>query len=767
MVTDAVFLMLVTCLTLLGLPFTDLLWPRANTKILRFALACGMGIAFFLAGFVIFLPLSASTTAAGFLSLGTVAFVSLGVNQKSQWHAQRFALQLRLEAPWLWFAVVVFALFTFLRSRYPALHWQNDLAHFGSEKLFNLMQQQSFVFAQNYPTENLWLSGQNLNYYALLRALPGFISAVWVNLLHGAPGAGHLFLMTDVFYTVLTVWMLASFSASLLLLRKTHRLQKPAVFWGFTCGVGLFPFLQMPFTSAFQAIANGKLDFWGLQNVIPFAYTEYPLWIFLLGDGHSNFHAIFLIVTLVFSSFLLFSSRLELPAAIVWSLLLCTLLHSHAPSLLSLGLVVFVAFMLNASWLLQQQNKLRIFLTAGSLFLICYALFSARIPLPSVTWVSVERGIASPLWAFFNAHGLVFGLVAATFLFTITTKGVAAFGPPLAQRELVAITFLATCLFLTLVSQRFALAAVIGIVGLFVLLKRSGSSQHSCSLPFRADPLIFAIASLVLIVFPEIFVADLAADGRTQWVRFNTLKKFWLEFFFVFPLFALPALWPLVHGALTRPWVRRVGAVTGTICLVTFVGAALLMAKNRVSFATEDSSFDGLDFLKTDAPHDAVIAAYLTSISQRVVVAETCGFAQHPLAPTTFGAAGRMAVLSARSSPCGWARHVWLWQPTFRGTAFESSWIWPFFQSYTSALDDLYGAASLPQGDLNDKNRVFSMLIRSGVTHIVIGDLEQKIYQNRLNLHRLAQLTHGTVTFKTGDGRYGVVALYAQLDKAP
>jgi uncharacterized membrane protein len=273
----------------------------------------------------------------------------------------------------------------------------------------------------------------------------------------------------------------------------------------------------------------------------------------------------------------------------------------------------------------------------------------------------------------------------------------------------------------------------------------------------RPVPILALLGAALLWVFPEIAVTDWIYDNRTDWIRFNTAMRLWLESTYIVPATALLIAAPEVSACITN---RRAGLISigVTTCFSACVLVSLYtLTSARMDRAPERTSIDGYTFLRDEHPRDFELVSYLNQIPGRVVVGEACGDGSHPQLPYHYGMPGRISAFSGRPSLCGWARHTWMFQRRLRRANIAHETIWQSFLTTGASLKSLY--LSSATRDTDAIKRALAYLQQRGVTHLVIGELESAVYPGA-EPQSIAQMIGGRVVFNPAPG-VGIVELPA------
>jgi uncharacterized membrane protein len=239
-------------------------------------------------------------------------------------------------------------------------------------------------------------------------------------------------------------------------------------------------------------------------------------------------------------------------------------------------------------------------------------------------------------------------------------------------------------------------------------------------------------------VVPEILVSDWASDNRTDWVRFNTVMRFWLDGYALIPLFGAIVLAPHVLADRIRARRTLVG-LTGL--LLISVLSLIPLLRDRFQRTPESASTNGAAFLKVEHPTDWMIIDYLSRVAGPVVLGEVCGTGSTPLNPYHYGMPGRLSAFSGRPSVCGWGRHTWMFQQRFSFGPHAGENIWSSFLAYEQALETVYRGT-----DPAALTGALRYLQSRSITHLAFGELERQLYGDQ-DLELLAKRLGAAVVF--------------------
>jgi uncharacterized membrane protein len=297
----------------------------------------------------------------------------------------------------------------------------------------------------------------------------------------------------------------------------------------------------------------------------------------------------------------------------------------------------------------------------------------------------------------------------------------------------------------TLVAVGRAGAAVAVGCALLVLLlapRRTAAGED------RAPLVALAAAVFGVWLMPEFVVGDFSHRPVVEWKRWNLAMRFWLEGHYLVPFLAVLAFAPAVGRALAdRRYSRAltaVGTVVGTLWLVTHAYALV----ERRTRTPDVPGLDATAFLARDHACDDAIVDFLRQLPGRVQVGELCGTAEFvkPV-PLDYGWAGRIAAFSGRPGVCGWSRHVWQFTGTLRHGPAAGTPTRDWFREYEFHMMSAYFAAQRRSHAAGARE----FLDRAGVTHVVLGEPERRLFP-WLGGARLAAALGGRVEFEAGTG---------------
>lgn len=712
-----------------------------------YTLSLVLGIPLFLLAFSLIARVVAPYQLALPLTLLTLHVIGLSASRWSLHASQRLGWSDRVCLSFFGFLAAAIYL---LRTYWPAIHWENSVQRIGVERMFNLSLQQSFLHATGWPVDNLWLYGEPLDYHVLLRALPGLTN--W--LIHAVSGStmsgGVVYLLTDALYLALAPT--AVVACALVVVPLLHPYLARAKVALCSAVLALFAFLTpngkaLRESLRFLFFGTGSNDFWLLQHaIVPGTVSYFPYGLLLSGESHSYAQAPFLSIAWLLLVLVYVAGRKNIALTVVLAALGAMITQSHPATAIVCALVSLPLF----AW-----DTLRPFMKreaqpwkniAHSLALgfvavvLLLPMYFEHLP-PEIKWVFVSTSVVSSITPFLSVH-----------LFSCICLGLAAMLVTSKLRARVftraSLCWLAVMLFAAAASyQRPVIALSLAYIGALAVLV--GTT--------RSVPLLALGGAFLVWLFPEVLVTDWVYDNRTDWIRFNTAMRLWLESTYLFPLAVLLVIAPELVAILEKP---RSCIVISSICMASLscvVLSLFTLTTARMDRAPERPSIDGYAFVKEEHPYDFELITYLSQLPIKVVVGEACGDGSHPLLPYHYGMPGRISAFSGRPSLCGWARHTWMFQRRLRRANVANETIWQSFLSTGENLKELYQSGGPVASDTQAVSKSLHYLQQRGITHLVIGELERKVYPSA-DPQIIARSLGGRVIFNPAPG-IGVVEL--------
>jgi hypothetical protein len=637
-----------------------------------------------------------------------------------------------------------------LRTYWPAIHWENSVQRIGVERMFNLSLQQSFLHAKGWPVDNLWLYGEPLDYHVLLRTLPGLTN--W--LIHAVSGAtmsgGVVYLLTDALYLALAPTAVVAFALLAVPLLHPH-LSRATVALSSSV-LALFAFLTpngkaLRESLRFFFFGTGSNDFWLLQHaVVPGTVSYFPYGLLLSGESHSYAQAPFLSIAWLSLVIVYVAVRKNIALAVVLAALGAMITQSHPATAIVCALVSLPLFAWDTLRPFVKREP-RPWKNIAHSLAICFIAVMFLLPMyfehlpPEMKWVFVSTSVVSSVTPFVSVHlfaCICLGLAAILVITKLKARGLTR-----ASIGGLAMILIGAAAFY----QRPVIALSLTYIGALAVLL--GTT--------RSVPLLALGGAFLVWLFPEVLVTDWVYDNRTDWIRFNTAMRLWLESTYLFPLAILLVVAPELVALLEKPRSR---ILISSVCVASLSCVALslfTLTTARMDRAPERPSIDGYAFVKEEHPLDFELITYLSQLPIHVVVGEACGDGSHPLLPYHYGMPGRISAFSGRPSLCGWARHTWMFQRRLRRANVANETIWQSFLSTGESLKALYQIGGPVASDPQAVTRSLRYLVQRGITHLVIGELEHKVFPSA-DPQIIARSLGGRVIFNPAPG-IGVVEL--------
>jgi len=662
-------------------------------------------------------------------------------------------------------AVTVFLLLLLIRTNWPAIHWEGSSLRHGSEKLFNFTMQQSFLYGHGYPPENLWLAGETINYYLLPRGLPGLVAWGWRIMTGDAGVGGVLFIFSDSFFLMFASFSVAVWGHALLAAIESSYTLKNLRSAAVLLGIGT---LISTHIAAIISVVNAFLTdnsiYWPeLQHgAVPFNFSYYPISLLVLGDHHSHLDSLFLQITFLANMLLVFmAKKISFSRMFLSASLAAVLLLSSTGSVL-LAVVVLVPATLGVTirhLYCHEWQALRIFLT--NLMGVC--LIGLPLCLPALPkdqgqvlkwfWVPTDR--ASPFVGFIENHVfLVLPLIIATLgmlsLSQLRDFKVISWKSSGYSRSMQIIVFFIGVMLLL---GEGGIAFAIICAGLTLLYASWDSPTTNARSNSRACLIIFAVALYLSWVFPELLVVN-ASDLPYDWFRFNVTLRFWLESYYIIPLFGVLVWAPQLKRIFEHPVRSRWVFGAGSIIVLLWVTVHVYSIGNRLRGVIEQPGMDGTAFLSKEVPCDSSIVKYLQSIDEPVRIGELCGTGSIIReVSTNYSWPGRIAAYSGRPGVCGWTLTTSRLTPVLNQDSPAKLPVWDRFGQYERNMQQAFVAAQ--NGSPASASRGF--LDSLEVTHVIVGEQELRIFPGASSA-ALAKALGGIVDY-SGENGCGVVRL--------
>lgn len=560
------------------LPFvrrwSDTLDVPQPTGVLSVCLGIGLGllsfsiVARFFTNYALAFPLSVlAVWALGFLAQKNL-FQS-ETKPKEFWNKPNKAFT-------AFFLILFFALIAW-RFYFPNVEVISE--NMGGEKLYNFQYQQAFVFGHGYPPEHLWYLGSKINYYILPKALPGLTSHFMASLFNLPMTGGVTFVLGDVFFIALGCAAVGAFAftAMSLISSAESKLRLPM-----SVVLASFPMLVAP-ARAFSQVFNGNIDFWSLSRIIPDTINEYPLWNFAFADNHAHSNAIFLQVSFwaVFTALLIYKGARNSVFSVLSGLLLGALLYSNTHSVMisaALFAPVTLYLLFKDCWQTANYSLLKYLLE------FVFVFGAATWPVqtgdrPDTMLYLVPSEMTSTVMDFLNVQFIIFA--ALVFLFACLQKTTPIFSTQeiKSRKELKVLAAIAI------------VSAVLGypVVGLCLIvaavLLSSGHEKNTMTVSLAAS------GTLMLWIVPEIVGMNL--DYGNEFMRVNTVFKFYFEAIYAVPLFLILAFWKQFDTQALATLLKKLRPVM-VLCVLLIIFVQWKSAWARIHKSADEPSLDGM-----------------------------------------------------------------------------------------------------------------------------------------------------------------------------
>jgi uncharacterized membrane protein len=671
----------------------------------------------------------------------------------------------------------------YLHHLWPAIRWENSFDAAGTEKLFNLSFNQSFLYGSGFPPGWIWLSGEQSSYYILPRALPG-LSSWLARVLFAEPAtAGVQVLLWEAILVGLSAASVCAWTIILLNLqgsrsdadRRTARVV--GLFLGF------FSFLEVHlyglWTGLHGFLQNTPINWWQFaEQIAKYSSNQYPIWLVILGDSHSYSQVIPLQLALWGTIILLLlEGERNIRLALLAAVSLASVLLSHAGSVLIdiVAIVPALATLILLYWRSKSLENLSALLKN----LFAMATLAVLLAFPNLRMAGRTKRVfpgselTTTIFEFFSVQFSVLLWIAVVVVVVIggrvcqvkqlnSALGSSERASNLTEWGVAASFFFVGAAFLFL---RPVVGVSLSLSILLPLLAISGPPAVNHRVQKVSALLLISIFSIW--IFPELIALDHADDNRTLWIRFNIILRFWPEGYYLIPLIVAFAFGASLHASLRNSGIRGgFYAVLGVI-VALFAVSHVPAIRDRANRASERHSLNGLDFIREEFPEDQEIVDYLVMLPEtpQVLVGEGCGTKLYPLVHPHYSWPGRLSAYSGRRSVCGWARHALLFQAEMKNG--ESTW--SNLQRYEAALLRILveAGAPLPGWDQPAREKFMKAhpsleealkdLRARGVSHLLYGSNERAAY-GFFDLERLAEVVGGSIAMKGGRGT-GVVSL--------
>lgn len=681
-----------------------------------------------------------------------------------------------------------------IRANWPIVDWTR------SESLLNLALHQSFLFGQGYPPENLWLAGEPIDYYILLRGLPGLVGWGWRILAGDTEAGGVIYVFSDAFTLIFASFSVAVWGYSLLATLQPGLSRRQAAILGICLGLGtlLVTHANAVYVAIAAFVSGAETPWWDLRlSQVPGTTSPYPIWNLILAEHHSLSRVLFVQVALFGSVSLLFLSETWSVSRIILSAALATtVLMSDSGSVLFDAVIftpavlgICIRYLVRQDWRNFRIFVLHIVTTGGTALVLSLPVLLHRQSL-SVMWYWVESRLASPLFGFLGVQmgPLLFLAAACGTAFASSHSGMQRISLArwissykvydirsmanskkhlLLSRDVI-IRVVRYSMFLA--RNRRLLLSILVLVGVLLLCGRYAvavavccsylvlrwAPWHTSDQPVDRFPLVILAAStFVSWIFIEYFsveTVDAAKLGLS--IRFNISLRFWLEGYFLIPLLMVLAWSPRWTSALDdKSYVFWFGGVATLVALL-WTTAHVYAIADRIRRIDDMPTLDGISFFKKSAPCDSGIVHYLQSLDGQVRLAELCGTGEIIAGlPSNASWPGRIAAYSGRAGICGWTLPISRMTPTLHHDSPTGTSTWNRFRQYERNMQQAFTAAQ--KGTQAPASRNF--LDSLEVTHVIVGDQELRIFPGA-STTALAKALGGIAEY-SGENGCGVVRL--------
>lgn len=690
-----------TLMTLIGLPFAHVLFPKFQSRGYLFAKSLGLLVY----GFVSWLLLSsgAFANAQGFLIVILFALVVLAVavsSRSSELIAEIRNRRYQILLGELVFAVA-FLMFALYRARNPEI--------VGTEKPMEFAILSSVMRSSTFPPPDPWLSGFSLNYYYFGYFIGGSIA----NLAGTAAAVAFNLFLTTIFS--LTAMVAFSLGRDLLGL---YRSTSTKVALNVTGGLAAVFVLAAGNLTGYQLIIDSQVREknywqgigWNASRVLQhsnnagelqdYTITEFPAFSFILGDLHPHLIALpfTLLATACALSWLLLwgnrssSYRGTIPLTIITALLLGALHVINPwdyPSFIALTIVASLVGLFICG-----QRKQWISLTLHLVIMIVLSLL-LYLPYhlhfqPFITQFGLVS-IRSTIGPFVIVFG--FWIVAAVVLgvYRLGSDSLSGRWTILAVSTLLVVLWisnvpLSVLLLCTLLMAFMVLQGMVGV----------NRDPRLVSLP-----LLF-FAGFGLAAIPEIiFVDDFFSP---PYERMNTVFKIYFQ---AWPLLAVASA-PALYIFISMTWGQRRrtvlgGGVTALISILFLLSILYPIVAGRARIAEHQiSTLDGLAFAKQDWPAVVEATDWLRhEAPEDSILLEAVGDA--------YSTYSRISAWTGIPTVIGWPQHEVLW----RGDR-------QLIDTRVADVDIMFGGT--------DPDHTLELLNKYDVRYIVVGPMEREKY---------------------------------------
>lgn len=672
------------------------------------------------------------------LALNLVLVYFMGKKKKLEFNMEKLSCAAVSEA--LFF--MLFISWCFLKGFKPEAY--------GTEKFMDYGFMTTMMRSEYMPPQDLWLSGENINYYYL-----GQYLATYFTKLSGVTvGRGYnLFLMTVAAFGFTMPYSIISNVASVFIKDKygdsSRRYGAFAPICGAVAGIAVSFSSNMQFT-LYKYVLPKVRDLLGITEMAKnldyefpsywfpnatryigyFPETtdktihEFPLYSFVLGDLHAHVANIIFVLTVVaillaWTMYRKDQEKLDFKQELL------------RPEILLLGFFVGLFHMTNywdypiyfvvsgAVILFSNLKKYRftikaVWLTAAHAAEIL--LISAIVCLPftlSFDQISSEINLCSdhtPLYQLIILWGVPALSVIAFVINRIgDLKERGYFGEGSAETITVKV------------GDR-TKTKVIKRCGLFVWMDKLSTSDMFVT--------ILGLCALGLVLIPElVYVKDIYTG---DYKRANTMFKLTYQAYILFGLamgYMLPKLLIFIKK-------RGLRIFSGILLVMLFSTSLYFFESTKAWFGdyTDLSRYKTLDasaFIENESKADAELIAWLNeNVEGTPVVLEKNG--------ASYSFHERVSVLTGLPTVLGWKTHEWLWRSS-RGTEYP-----PELTEREQDIEAIYCS--------NNEAIVRSLIDKYDITYIYVGKLEMEGFDSAVNAEFLKSLGTVVAEHKKGDG---------------
>ncbi len=690
-------LALVGALGVAGLPLTRVLLagvPGAGAGVAR-------PLALLLAGFAVWLPVSAgigsSSALAAWLGFAVVAAAGLVVHLRTrratpEAHPSTRALNLGSEVAF----VVFFVLGCVLTSYAPDV--------FGTEKPSDMMLLNATMSSDQLPPRDLWLAGQEVNYYYFGSYLIGVVGKA-------------LGLAPDRMYN-LGIGLTFGLSASAVFgvagslaarVRPRRAVAAGALATGFTVLAANLAGLKVVLDH------DGplrELPWFDASRFTPGGIDDFPFFATMLGDLHAHLLAIpFVLLGAAFAWQAWLHGPLSGPRRVVVVRTLLTgltvgalyAMHSwNVPG--AVGLLVAAG----AGWWWRSPSRAGALRVVGWLGAVAGAAVLTMLPflLTFEPGTDGTGGVSDrqDLWHLLGRLGMTQGVLLGIGLLALALRSPRAAAGALALAAVLGVA-------------GSALAGPVLLLGLALVALLTAARRGA----YPGDGFAFVLlgGALVYLLLPELVYVKDAFDG-TPFERQNTIFKFG---FGAWVLLGIGA-GTLAAGLWTAAAPRLVARAALAGVLAAAAAASLVFVYAGPVARTGDfegpARLGGMRWLQQTAPGDVAAIRWLrANAGKDEVVLEAAG--------PDYSTGGRIATFSGRPTIIAWAGHHLVWNQDIGQRETE--------------VATVYGGADLVGSR--------SVLERYDVRYLVLGTLERTTYPGP-GIENVAQL--GRRVFAAPDG---------------